>query len=29
MEYVTAKEISERWGMTTRRVQIFCEQEKI
>lgn len=29
MEYVTAKEIAERWGVTTRRVQILCEQGKI
>lgn len=29
MEYVTAKEIAVLWGLTTRRVQILCGQNKI
>ena len=29
MEYFTAKEIAERLGMTTRRVQSLCKQGKI
>jgi len=29
MEYMTAKEASERWGITTRRVQALCENNQI
>lgn len=29
MEYLTAKETAERWGITSRRVQLLCEQGKI
>ena len=29
MDYITAKETAELWGLTTRRVQILCEQGKI
>ena len=29
MEYLTAKETAERWGVTSRRVQLLCEQGKI
>ena len=29
MEYITAKETAEKWGLTTRRVQALCEQGKI
>lgn len=29
MDYITAKEMAMRWGLTTRRVQALCEQGKI
>ncbi len=29
MEYITAKEAAEKWGISQRRVQILCEQERI
>lgn len=29
MNYITAKEMATRWGLTTRRVQVLCEQGKI
>lgn len=29
MDYITAKEMAMRWGITTRRVQALCEQGKI
>ena len=29
MDYITAKEASEKWGITIRRVQVLCAQEKI
>lgn len=29
MEFVSAKEKSEEWGLSLRRVQIFCEQGRI
>jgi hypothetical protein len=29
MDYVTAKEKSEEWGISLRRVQLFCEQGRI
>ena len=29
MDYVTAKEKSEEWGISLRRVQVFCEQGRI
>ena len=29
MEYMTAKEIAEFWGITTRRVQTLCENGQI
>ncbi len=29
MEYITAKAAAEKWGVTPRRVQILCSQEKI
>ncbi|MDD2482416.1 MAG: DNA-binding protein [Lutispora sp.] len=29
MDYITAKEASEKWGITTRRVQVLCAQNKI
>jgi len=29
MDYVTAKEKSKEWGISLRRVQLFCEQGRI
>lgn len=29
MNYITAKEAAEKWGVTPRRVQILCSQDKI
>jgi len=29
MDYITAKEASEKWGITVRRVQVLCAQNKI
>ena len=29
MEFVSAKEKAEEWGISIRRVQIFCEQGRI
>ena len=29
MGYITVKEAADKWGVTTRRVQILCSQEKI
>ncbi len=29
MEYITVKEAAAKWGVTPRRVQILCNQEKI
>ena len=29
MDYVTAKEKSEEWGISLRRVQVFCEDGRI
>ena len=29
MEYITVKEAAKKWGVTARRVQILCSQEKI
>ena len=29
MGYITVKEAAEKWGVTARRVQILCSQEKI
>ena len=29
MNYITAKEMAMRWALTTRRVQVLCEQGKI
>ncbi|WP_147532298.1 helix-turn-helix domain-containing protein [Bacillus marasmi] len=29
MEYITAKEAAEKWGISQRRVQILCEQGRI
>lgn len=29
MEYITAKQIGEKWGISERRVQLLCEQGRI
>jgi len=29
MEYITAKEAANKWGISERRVQILCEQCRI
>ena len=29
MNYITVKEASEKWGVSTRRVQVLCSQERI
>lgn len=29
MDYITVKEAAEKWGITTRRVQVLCGQGKI
>ena len=28
-EYITAVEASEKWGITTRRIQVLCKQGRI
>ena len=29
MDYITAKAIAEKWGISQRRIQILCSQGKI
>lgn len=29
MDYMTAKEAAQKWGISERRVQVLCEQERI
>lgn len=29
MEYITAKEAAEKWGISERRVQVLCEQNRV
>jgi len=29
VNYMTAKEAAEKWGITVRRVQVLCAQDKI
>ncbi|MGH4051270.1 MAG: DNA-binding protein [Clostridium sp.] len=29
MNYITAQEIADKWGITRRRVQILCVQNRI
>lgn len=29
MDYITAKDASEKWGISERRVQILCREGKI
>ena len=29
MDYITAKEAAEKWGISHRRVQLLCEQGRV
>lgn len=29
MEYMSAKEAAEKWGITRRRVQVYCMDDRI
>lgn len=29
MDYITAKEAAEKWGVSQRRVQLLCEQGRV
>jgi hypothetical protein len=29
MEYVTTKELSEKWNISQRRIQIYCKENRI
>lgn len=29
MEYITAKETAQKWGISQRRVQVLCEQGRV
>ena len=29
MEYLTTSEVAEKWGITARRVVVFCKEERI
>ena len=29
MDYITAKEAAEKWGISQRRVQLLCEQGRV
>ncbi len=29
MEYLTTVEMSERWGISSRRIALLCEQQRI
>jgi len=29
MDYITAKEAAEKWGISQRRVQLLCEQRRV
>lgn len=29
MEYLSIKQTSEKWGISTRRIQILCNEERI
>lgn len=29
MEYITAKDAAKKWGISARRVQVLCEQNRI
>ncbi|MCK9443482.1 MAG: helix-turn-helix domain-containing protein [Tissierellaceae bacterium] len=29
MDYLSAKEVAEKWGISRRRVQLLCEERRI
>lgn len=29
MEYLTTKELSQKWGISQRRIQIYCKNKRI
>lgn len=29
MDYITVKEAAEKWGVSTRRVQVLCAQDRV
>ncbi|MBE5739771.1 MAG: helix-turn-helix domain-containing protein, partial [Clostridiales bacterium] len=29
MQYITVQEAAKKWGVTTRRVQMLCNEERI
>lgn len=29
MDYISIKQLSEKWGISTRRIQILCRDERI
>ena len=29
MKYLSIKEVSEKWGISTRRIQILCKEDRI
>lgn len=29
MEYITAQEAADKWGITRRRVQILCSEDRV
>jgi len=29
MDYLSVKEMSEKWGITVRRIQVLCKQNRI
>ena len=29
MEYLTTSETAERWGITVRRVQVLCKEDRV
>jgi len=29
MEYITAKQAADKWGISQRRVQVLCEQGRV
>lgn len=29
MDYISSKEAADKWGITKRRVQVLCEQQRI
>ena len=29
MEYLTTKELSQKWGISQRRIQVYCKEKRI